>query len=111
MPTLNCVSTHSRAKAAEYAHVIDSQGKVVSTHSRAKAADQIAGINCGFGLFQHTAARRRLTFVIAGIFQWALVSTHSRAKAADLPGLKLIVKVNVSTHSRAKAAESLTCQY
>ena len=82
VPTRQTVSTHSRPKAA--AHLLSGtlypvacfntqppeggcQGRAifwllknVSTHSRPKAAAESAGVKEGAGMFQHTAARRRL---------------------------------------------------
>ena len=55
------VSTHSRAKAAEKALKDQLEHIVVSTHSRAKAADDAHSETVRDGVFQHTAARRRLT--------------------------------------------------
>ena len=59
------------------------------------------------GLFQHTAARRRLR---SYSFNWQgkiLVSTHSRPKAAAYwqPEFSVLTQA-VSTHSRPKAAAS-----
>ena len=55
------VSTHSRPKAAGYYSLINQQQTKVSTHSRPKAAgwahERAAEM---VGMFQHTAARRRL---------------------------------------------------
>ena len=58
-----------------------------------------------FGLFQHTAARRRLG-ASNGSGQWRIkVSTHSRPKAAGKKyGAFWEGVVTVSTHSRPKAA-------
>ena len=68
------VSTHSRPKAAGSGNTYKVyRHQYVSTHSRPKAAGAfISSFHC-LGLFQHTAARRRLEYV---------VSTHSRPKAA-----------------------------
>ena len=56
----------------------------VSTHSRPKAAD--AGVADNFKqlvMFQHTAARRRLSLSGQDKLTLNKVSTHSRPKAAD----------------------------
>ena len=55
--------------------------------------------------FQHTAARRRLTFEKLSGEAITFVSTHSRPKAAEVPFLSIFTAFGVSTHSRPKAAE------
>ena len=57
-----------------------------------------------FGMFQHTAARRRLLVVMLLPVDISTVSTHSRAKAAAVHQPGLYIPDGVSTHSRAKAA-------
>ena len=54
------VSTHSRPKAAGIRLWLSSASVIVSTHSRPKAAGQPRRSQTQAGLFQHTAARRRL---------------------------------------------------
>ena len=54
-------------------------------------------------MFQHTAARRRLSGSPA-LTEVTTVSTHSRPKAADLVKRGVTVIGAVSTHSRPKAA-------
>ena len=102
------VSTHSRPKAAGVIASTFPPEEPVSTHSRPKAAGMVLGFgNAWRGLFQHTAARRRLVprttarVLLAFCFntqppeggwrrdkgfpsyrRW--VSTHSRPKAAGL---------------------------
>mgnify|MGYP001645292512 CR=1 FL=1 len=56
------------------------------------------------GLFQHTAARRRLVFYNSCGSEDCLVSTHSRPKAAGMATLACKLYTGVSTHSRPKAA-------
>ena len=56
------VSTHSRPKAAGYEQKNQHYRALVSTHSRPKAAGWGTFAPAGRGLFQHTAARRRLVF-------------------------------------------------
>ena len=122
------VSTHSRPKAAGLIIGEFALGVVVSTHSRPKAAGSSARIGpYGVsGLFQHTAARRRLVHSISSAmlhcsFQhtaarrrlvggcrenWRIerVSTHSRPKAAGTYTAGMSGSGGVSTHSRPKAA-------
>ena len=57
-----------------------------------------------YGLFQHTAARRRLHSTISKVTGEPFVSTHSRPKAAAHHFPKLSAIYEVSTHSRPKAA-------
>ena len=76
------VSTHSRPKAAGFAHRAD---------------------NCKL-LFQHTAARRRLEQLLQRALYVRNVSTHSRPKAAGAVGFARYEADDVSTHSRPKAA-------
>ena len=75
------VSTHSRPKAAatQFVHGFDTFN--VSTHSRPKAAAFRKIVMNRCGLFQHTAARRRLFKSCIGS-DFVVVSTHSRPKAA-----------------------------
>ena len=54
---------------------------IVSTHSRPKAAAGKTAMVVDMILFQHTAARRRLTNVSDSV-RYVGVSTHSRPKAA-----------------------------
>ena len=78
------VSTHSRPKAAEICDVKNTEYLSVSTHSRPKAAEfGVKGLQNYGLLFQHTAARRRLTVTHAQDFVTHAVSTHSRPKAAE----------------------------
>ena len=56
-------------------------------------------------LFQHTAARRRLTLSAPVMAEGLMVSTHSRPKAADQVGRLCFKTEAVSTHSRPKAAD------
>ena len=60
-------------------------GELVSTHSRSKAADKtLTNTSTDFRvMFQHTAARRRLTSDFVPIIAERPVSTHSRSKAAE----------------------------
>ena len=78
----------------------------VSTHSRPKAAGLLFVQSLNFTLFQHTAARRRLTNYTCHFGQIILVSTHSRPKAAGVCGRSPLRGCLVSTHSRPKAAET-----
>ena len=56
------------------------------------------------GLFQHTAARRRLLIdKFKPLVGW-IVSTHSRPKAAAFYCEDCDIPIPVSTHSRPKAA-------
>ena len=57
----------------------------VSTHSRPKAAGSSSTSQVINGLFQLTAARRRLVLCNAGASLYSCVSTHSRPKAAGAP--------------------------
>ena len=43
-------------------------------------------------LFQHTAARRRLTRINFNCSLFAIVSTHSRAKAADIDSYRIEIQ-------------------
>ena len=143
------VSTHSRPKAAGRYAAAKVQTPSVSTHSRPKAAgittEQASPDKSGFntqppeggwavgfaprlhtGMFQHTAARRRLesivlycikdlrfqhtaarrrlaTDLITHVAPYA-VSTHSRPKAAGEVAGCGSGHESVSTHSRPKAA-------
>ena len=54
------VSTHSRPKAAGYLVRFTLGFQCVSTHSRPKAAGSPNTKRSNAGMFQHTAARRRL---------------------------------------------------
>ena len=56
------------------------------------------------GLFQHTAARRRLPIRSGKANQYTKVSTHSRAEAAAFGNAFVTIAFSVSTHSRAEAA-------
>ena len=56
----------------------------VSTHSRSKAAEHLASAVGNHVMFQHTAARRRLTLTGQLCLLMLIVSTHSRSKAAEL---------------------------
>ena len=59
--------------------------------------------------FQHTAARRRLPYLLFCAIIAPVVSTHSRPKAAaGIAGFVYWAKFIVSTHSRPKAAASST---
>ena len=62
-------------------------------------------------MFQHTAARRRLTVQDGGLVVVIEVSTHSRAKAAEPNNHVFKSTHRVSTHSRAKAAEIMKQVY
>ena len=107
---LSIVSTHSRPKAAGTSLVGLPVATDVSTHSRPKAAGCglcarqigrrgfntqppeggwifVMRIQAIMLLFQHTAARRRLVFVIFWFTCSFDVSTHSRPKAAGRFGL------------------------
>ena len=126
-PAPCAVSTHSRPKAAGDGSSLMRQLAEVSTHSRPKAA----GCSCPLlylttpsfntqppeggwftvdtrqnrvGVFQHTAARRRLGELGAVRQDPAHVSTHSRPKAAGLVLQHRRPSERVSTHSRPKAA-------
>ena len=57
-----------------------------------------------YGWFQHTAARRRLGPNGKLVGQVKAVSTHSRPKAAGFPECDQNQPFKVSTHSRPKAA-------
>ena len=57
-----------------------------------------------YGLFQHTAARRRLVYLSRFFSNHQIVSTHSRPKAAGTSWLRSKNRRLVSTHSRPKAA-------
>ena len=58
----------------------------------------------GKGMFQHTAARRRLRAEQQNAQPKTEVSTHSRAEAAALSRMYYDEFIAVSTHSRAEAA-------
>ena len=75
------VSTHSRPKAAVHVCGGDVCQVDVSTHSRPKAAVFGAAVFLVSVVFQHTAARRRLTRHPCAA-NCLKVSTHSRPKAA-----------------------------
>ena len=55
-------------------------------------------------VFQHTAARRRLLLLQHKVATGSDVSTHSRPKAAAFCTEGVVLQVKVSTHSRPKAA-------
>ena len=55
------VSTHSRPKAAAVQNQYALVELIVSTHSRPKAAVNQGGFSGVYFVFQHTAARRRLS--------------------------------------------------
>ena len=77
------VSTRSRPKAAERQKQAVVAMRNVSTRSRPKAAEHLA---CAVGnhvMFQHAAARRRLTLQGRAPNDRLAVSTRSRPKAAD----------------------------
>ena len=69
----------------------------------------IQGVRGIYGLFQHTAARRRLGSNAPETQPLPKVSTHSRPKAAGQTGQSWQDVVYVSTHSRPKAAGSASC--
>ena len=119
------VSTHSRPKAAGVIASTFPPEEPVSTHSRPKAAGMVLGFgNAWRGLFQHTAARRRLgrnrdsgirpigfntqppeggwsRARRRGCF-WLSVSTHSRPKAAGV-GIKVFRHTDVGfQHTAAR---------
>ena len=100
------VSTHSRPKAADTWLHREDNSLSVSTHSRPKAAAILAKTLSMLGMFQHTAARRRLPHGVGAILDAMLVSTHSRPKAADALVNVYNTLKDVSTHSRPKAAAS-----
>ena len=77
----------------------------VSTHSRPKAAAIHTSESRGSKQFQHTAARRRLSYYTNLIHKTQNVSTHSRPKAAVEMAAATRGGDIVSTHSRPKAAE------
>ena len=75
-------------------------------HTAARRRLSIAGVITGqMTMFQHTAARRRLTNEIVLTYRDRNVSTHSRPKAADRLQYLLRAVPLVSTHSRPKAAD------
>ena len=76
------VSTHSRPKAAGATASALSASNMVSTHSRPKAAGCAFQARHESRQFQHTAARRRLGFILVNFATIHKVSTHSRPKAA-----------------------------
>ena len=55
-------------------------------------------------LFQHTAARRRLHDNLNTVLGGSIVSTHSRTEAAALAKVCCVQCAMVSTHSRTEAA-------
>ena len=76
------VSTHSRPKAAGQDYMPRIPDYPVSTHSRPKAAGPKTSTRWMCGLFQLTAARRRLADSLISLDWIVKVSTHSRPKAA-----------------------------
>ena len=79
------VSTHSRPKAAGFGGLGGYRIDIVSTHSRPKAAGICFTLcRAGCGLFQLTAARRRLAAKKIAEALGRNVSTHSRPKAAGM---------------------------
>ena len=76
------VSTHSRTEAAALVSNKSTGKSAVSTHSRTEAAASAGSINLASGLFQHTAARRRLLEELGRGVMLRWVSTHSRTEAA-----------------------------
>ena len=66
-------------------------------------------MSCGTRIcrvFQHTAARRRLSGDANHAALYLGVSTHSRPKAAESLGIPFNLYEDVSTHSRPKAADA-----
>ena len=98
------VSTHSRPKAAGLPRGERRRRQKVSTHSRPKAAGFFSFNTQPNGLFQHTAARRRLVKPLIKAPLNLPVSTHSRPKAAGTGNFWADCIGQVSTHSRPKAA-------
>ena len=76
------------------------------TAARRRLVKVLAGLR-GSSLFQHTAARRRLVCCQYWICRSIHVSTHSRPKAAGEAVDKYEQWLDVSTHSRPKAAGSI----
>ena len=128
---LDKVSTHSRPKAAvrkkaqkDYRGRFNTQPPeggccgfcrlrfigVVSTHSRPKAADFTAAMMIFKTVFQHTAARRRLTAFRIDypyLFSFNTQPPEGGCPASDIPS----GRNRVSTHSRPKAAGVFSFQF
>ena len=74
------VSTHSRPKAAGYLVRFTLGFQCVSTHSRPKAAGSPNTKRSNAGMFQHTAARRRLALINLSKMASLLVFQHTAAR-------------------------------
>ena len=102
------VSTHSRPKAADEADSCFGVVVVLFQHTAARrrltSHHRIGGGNVGF---QHTAARRRLNTAAAVPCQAFLQFQHTAARRR-LKTIRFghITRIAVSTHSRPKAADS-----
>ena len=70
------VSTHSRPKAAGLHTLAVRNEEGVSTHSRPKAAGHTHLERKAVGMFQHTAARRRLDIRILNVKPWVCFNTQ-----------------------------------
>ena len=79
-PVFIAVSTHSRPKAAGQAGELALRILLVSTHSRPKAAGCAHAEENWAGVFQHTAARRRLAKDGAIAGPRVLVFQHTAAR-------------------------------
>ena len=98
------VSIHSRPKAAAAGQRYFTPSQIVSTHSRPKAAALRASAARCAGLFQHTAARRRLPHAgVCGDAAPAGFNTQPPEGGCSKEKTMNITS-NVSTHSRPKAA-------
>ena len=73
------VSTHSRAEAAAKMSTIFELNDQVSTHSRAEAAAFFYGCTVIMGVFQHTAARRRLHIFLLAL-RCVVMFQHTAAR-------------------------------
>ena len=75
----------------------------VSTHSRPKAAAGFGRLIVVLsGMFQHTAARRRLPSVNSVLTSVVRVSTHSRPKAAAFKGYISVASFVEFQHTAAR---------
>ena len=97
------VSTHSRLKAAGFPYRDLVFVPFVSTHSRLKAAGHYQTHRAALHLFQHTAARRRLKFIICVCIIVARFNTQP-PEGGWLTFADDVFDVKVSTRSRPKAA-------
>ena len=125
---IHTVSTHSHPKVAGWEDYINHREKVVSTHSHPKVAGRKTprthSTRCSFNtqppeggwmmyrfekvgktMFQHAAARRRLTILLS-VFNIKKEFQHAAARRRlNFVDIDMSSSVGVSTRSRPKAAE------